>query len=106
MVAHEAADVAGIAIRIPAGGANDRLRPREVVRGVEERHDHERVIGNDMAMARILVVPIARFDGFPRFAPIRITFSPVPNIGDQLRDGTVWRDLREADFDQAFDVAD
>ena len=43
-----------------------------------------------MAVARMLVVPIARFDGFPSFAPIRVTFSPVPNIGDQFRDGTLW----------------
>ena len=81
--AHEAAHVAGIAIRVPARGANDRLRSCEVVGGVEQRHDHERMIGNDVAVAGMLVVSVARFDRFPRLAPVRIAFSPLPNVGDR-----------------------
>src|ERR1700722_871625 len=62
------------------------------------------MIGNDVAVAGMLIVPVAVFDRFPRLSPILEAFSPAPNVGDQSRDGAVWRDLRKADFDQAFDV--
>ena len=103
--AHETSDVAGVAVRIPAGSADDRLSQRKIVGGIENRHDHQGVIGYDVAIARIFVVAVMRLDLASCVAPVRISAPPLPNVGDQPRNRTRAIDLGEADVDQMLDVA-
>src|SRR5262249_25947106 len=51
--AEEAADVAGVAVGVPAGGVDDHQRCAEVVLAVEEGVDDEGVVGDHVAVAAV-----------------------------------------------------
>ncbi len=102
--AEQAADVAGVAVGVPARGVDDRLRPREVVGRVEHGHDHQRVVRHDVAVARIPVVAVAVLDQLPGRRPVRVGPVPAANVADQPGDQAIGRDLREPDREQVVDV--
>src|SRR5271157_3301564 len=63
------------------------------------------MIGNDVAIAGVLVVAVMGLDLPPRVAPIGKLASPTPNVRDELSDRAVDGDLPEANVDQVIDVA-
>ena len=68
---HQAADVAGVAVRVPARGRDDREGLAEVAVPVEERHRHQRVVRDDVDIPAVPLVAVALDDPMPRRAPIR-----------------------------------
>ena len=98
--AHEAPDVAGVAVGVPARRGDDRQRPPEVAVAVQQRHRHQGVVGHDMNVAAVAVVPIALLDPSPRRAPVGLAGTPVADVIDEPPDDRVARDLRHADVEQ------
>src|SRR5579883_392913 len=63
------------------------------------------MVRDDMAIAGILIVAVARLDPLTGLAPIRILPTPSANVRDERGDGAVPRNLRQADLEQMIDVA-
>ena len=102
--AHQTADIAGVAIGIPACGIDDHLCALEIVRGVECGHDHQRMVRDHMAIARKLGIAVAILDQLPCGQPVWIGAMPRSDIRNQSRDQTIARDHRQPHVDQVVDV--
>ncbi len=83
---------------------DDHLRFLEVMRRIKHGHHHQRMVGHDMAVAGIFVVAVVVLDLLAGIAPVRIGLVPRADIGNQLRDQAVARDLRETGVEQVIDI--
>ena len=68
--AEQAADVAGVAVGVPAGGVDDHQRLLEIAVAVQQGVDDQRVVGHHVAVAAVLVVAVVGGDPLPRLAPV------------------------------------
>ena len=78
--AHQAADIARVAIGIPAAGIDDHERALEVVIAVEHGENHQTVVGHHVAIAAINVIAIAFGQQFAALAPIRFFGMPLADV--------------------------
>ena len=78
--AHDRADVADIAVRVPTGGAADAQGAVEVVGRVRPRQHHDRVVGDHMAVAPVSVVPVPAVNPLPGASPIAVLAGPGSDV--------------------------
>ena len=100
----QAADIAGIAIRVPPCGVHDRHRLVEIAARIDQGEQDQGVVGHDVAIARIFVVAVVVLDLLPRVAPVGQFGAPCPHVPDERGDQRVRRDHRQADLEQMIDV--
>ena len=102
--AHQAADIARVAIGIPAAGIDDHQRTLEVVIAIKHREDHQAVIGHHVAVAAINVVAITLCQQLAPFAPVRLLGMPFADVVDHGVDDRVLGDDRLTRVDELVDV--
>ena len=81
--AHEAADVARVAVGVPAGGVDDHQRFLEVVVAVEQPEEDQGVVGDHVAVAAVVVVAVAFRDLVAGLAPVGVLGVPLAQVADQ-----------------------
>ena len=100
----DGADVGRVAVGVPARGVDDALRLEEVVPGVAPRHDHERVVGNHVAVAAVFPVAVLLEDAVVGSAPVAVRARPGANVPMDLRDDRIGRERRRADIEHPLHV--
>ena len=66
----QAADVAGVAVRVPARARRDGQAALEVGAAHQQRHQHRQVVGHHRAVAGVAVVAVLALDPVAHLAPV------------------------------------
>ena len=96
----ETADVARVAVGVPAAGVDDLERLGEVALAVEQRQDDQAVVGDHVAVAAVLVVAVALGEPFPVGAPVAVPGVPAAQVGDHSGDDGPGRNVAERAVEQ------
>ena len=103
--AEQAAEIAGVAVGVPAGGVDDLQRLAEVVVAVQQAMHDQAVVRHHVAVAAVLVVAVVGLDLGEGGAPVRAVLGvPFANVGDHGGQHAVRWNLRDADVDELVGV--
>ena len=99
--AEQTAEVAGVAVRIPARGVDDLERLLEVVVAVQQGVNDQAVVGHHVAVATVLVIAVVGLDLAEGGPPVvAVGGVPAADVRDHPRQHAVGGDLGDAHVDQ------
>ena len=103
--AEQTAEVAGVAVGVPAGRVDDLERLLEVVVAVQQGMHDQAVVRHHVAVAAVLVVAVVGLDFGEGGAPVvAVAGVPATDVADHAMQHAVGGNLRDADVEQAVGV--
>jgi len=102
--AQQAADVAGVAVRVPAGRVADHQGLLKVVVAVEQAEHDQAVVGHHVAYALVVLVAVVGLQPFPRPHPVIFPGPQFAQVGDHAVDRGVGGDQAGGRVQQPVEV--